>query len=94
MYKLIIKEEAQIEIEEAIFYYEEKQFGLGDIFSKYVALYLEEIQKNPNHYQIKQKNYREAFIRKFPYVIIFEIIDLEVIVYAVFHTLLNPTKKP
>lgn len=94
MHKLSIKKEAQIEIDEAIFYYEEKQFGLGSLFSEHVDLYLEEIQKNPNHYQVKQKNYREAFIRKFPYVIIFEIIDLEVIVFSIFHTSQNSAKKP
>lgn len=94
MHKLTIKKEAQIEIDEAIFYYEERQNGLGNLFSEQVGLYLEEIQNNPEHYQIKQKNYREAFIRRFPYVIVFEIIESEVIVYSVFHTSQNPTKKP
>lgn len=93
MHKLTIKKEAQIEIDEAIFYYEERQNGLGNPFSEQVDLYLEEIQNNPGHYQIKQKNYREAFIRRFPYVIVFEIIESEVIVYSVFHTSRNPAKK-
>lgn len=52
------------------------------------------VQKYPEHYQIKRNPYREAFIKDFPYLIIFEIQERKVIVYAVFNTWRNPSYKP
>ncbi|MFN7674847.1 hypothetical protein [Flavobacterium sp.] len=52
------------------------------------------VRKNPLHYQIKRKPYREVFIKHIPYLIIYEIVDSSIIVYAIFNTSLNPKKKP
>jgi hypothetical protein len=38
----------------------------------------------------KRKLYREVFIKHFPYLIIYEIVDSSIIVYAIFNTSLNP----
>lgn len=92
-YELILQEEASQEILEAYIYYENAQEGLGEIFMKHLDKYLRRIQNNPKHFQFK-KNYREAFIQKFPYLIVFDIIDYKIIVLSVFNTHQNPTKKP
>ena len=93
-YTLEIKEEAVIDIQKAYGYYEENKQGLGERFLETLEYYLERVEKYPLHYQIKRKPYREAFIKNFPYLIIYEIVDKNVIVYAVFNTFLNPKKKP
>lgn len=93
-YSLEIKEEAVLDIKEAYLYYEEQKAGLGNRFLETLESYLERVQKYPEHYQIKKKPYREAFIKKFPYIIIYEIEGDKVIVYAVFNTWRNPSKKP
>lgn len=93
IYELIIQEEASLEILEAYIYYENAQKGLGEKFMKQLNKYFVRIQNHPKHFEIK-KNYREAFVQKFPYVIIYEIIDKEVVVFSVFNTHQNPTKKP
>jgi plasmid stabilization system protein ParE len=85
-YSLEIKEEAVFDIKEAYLYYEEQKVGLGNRFLETLESYLERVQKYPEHYQIKRKPYREAFINKFPYIIIYEIEGDKVIVYAVFNT--------
>ena len=93
-YVLEIKEEAVFDIKETYLYYEEQKIGLGNRFLDTLETYLERVQKNPKHYQVKRKPYREAFIKDFPYLIIYEIEANKVIVYAVFNTWKNPNKKP
>lgn len=93
IYELIIQEEAGLEILEAYIYYENAQKGLGEKFMKHLNKYFVRIQNHPKHFEIK-KNYREAFVQKFPYLIIFDIIDNKIIILSVFNTHQNPTKKP
>jgi plasmid stabilization system protein ParE len=93
-YSIEIKEEAVLDIKEAYLYYEEQKVGLGNRFLETLESYLERVKKYPEHYQIKRKPYREAFIKNFPYIIIYEIEGDKIIVYAVFNTWRNPNKKP
>ena len=93
-YELIIREEAELEIIEATKYYESQQIGLGIRFLAHLQTYLDRIQIYPEHFYIKRKPYREAFIKKFPYLIIYELIENKVIVFSVFNTWQNPKKKP
>lgn len=93
-YHLIIKEEANQEIIDSYLYYENQSKGLGEKFLENLEIYFERIQKYPKHYQIKRKPYREVFVKNFPFVIIYEINENDIIVYAVFHTRRNPNNKP
>lgn len=91
--ELIIRDEAELEIIEASVYYEKQQVGLGKLFLGHLQTYLDRIQTYPEHFSVKRKPYREAFIKKFPYLIIYEITKEKVIVYSVFNTWQNPEKK-
>ena len=93
-YTLLIKEEAIADMQEAYDYYEANKIGLGERFLDTLEDYFELIEKTPELYQIKRKPYREAFVKTFPYLIIFEIESDDIIVYAVFNTWKNPKKKP
>lgn len=93
-YHLIIKEEANREIIDSYLYYEAKSEGLGEKFLGNLDVYFDRIQKYPKHYQIKRKPYREVFLKNFPFLIIYEIIENNIIVYAVFHSSRNPNNKP
>ena len=79
-----IKEEAELEILEAYFYYEEKQKGLGEKFLAQVQKYINRICENPLSFSSKDSLYRAAFIKKFPFLIIYEFYQNTVIVYSVF----------
>jgi len=92
-YILEVKNEANIEIIEAYGYYEVKRIGLGEEFLEHLDLYFDRITANPEHFPQKRKPYREAFIKRFPFLIIYEIIEQKVIVYSVFNTWQNPDKK-
>lgn len=92
-YTLEIKREANIEAIEAYLYYEQKRFGLGEEFLEHLDIYFNRIVTNPEHFPQKRKPYREAFIKRFPFLIIYEIEKDKVIVYSIFNTWQNPEKK-
>jgi hypothetical protein len=92
-YNLIVRDEALYDIFKGYDWYEGKKDGLGERFTNEVDEYIEYIHKNPFHYQIKTKNQREGVLKVFPYVIIYEIIKKDVVVFAVFPTSDNPDKK-
>nr|WP_199001928.1 type II toxin-antitoxin system RelE/ParE family toxin [Flavobacterium sp. ASV13] len=86
---------AEKEIEESIEFYESRSTGLGKQFLTYLRSYLKVLKTNPELFEIKrQPGYREMTLVKFPFVIIYEIIGNEIIIYSVFHTSRNPKKKP
>jgi hypothetical protein len=92
-FKLIIKEEAQLEVIEAFLYYEGKQNGLGDLFLDHLNSYFKWIRNYPFHFSQKRKPFREAVVKRFPFIIIYEVLESEVIVYSVFNTWQDPAKK-
>jgi len=92
-YKLVIKHEAFIDTLEAYLYYENKQHNLGEAFLLQLDFYYERILENPDHFPSKRKPFHEAFIKRFPFIIVYEIADNNIIVYSVFHTHQNPNKK-
>lgn len=93
IYRHEIKEEAELEALEAFLYYEEKLEGLGNKFLFQVEKYIKQICQNPLHFPLKN-GYRQAFIKKFPYLIIYEFYQETVVVYSIFNTYQNPDKKP
>ncbi|NDV14577.1 type II toxin-antitoxin system RelE/ParE family toxin [Muricauda sp. TY007] len=92
-YILEVKDEANLEIIEAYLYYEEKRRGLGEEFLEHLDSYFDRITTNPKHFPQKRKPYREAFIKRFPFLIVYEVIKNKVIVYSVFNTWQNPEKR-
>ena len=92
-YSLEVINDANLEIIEAYLYYEEKRIGLGEEFLEHLDFYFERIIANPKCFPQKRKPYREAFLKRFPFLIIYEITIKKVIVYSVFNTWQNPKKK-
>lgn len=88
-----VKESANVEIIEAYLYYEEKRTGLGEEFLEHLDTYFDRISSNPKHFPSKRKPYREAFIKRFPFLIIYELAKGKVIVYSVFNTWQDSEKK-
>jgi len=94
IYQISLSPNAEADLLEAALWYENKQVGLGVKFTKKVESYFFRIQNNPLHFPLKKGNLREAYIQKFPYVIIYQIIANNIIAFAVFNTHQNPEKKP
>lgn len=76
-------------------WYEDKQPGLGDRFKEQVFKSIFDIEKYPERYPERIKNYREASVKIFPYLIIYRIRKRNklIAVISIFHTRRNPRKK-
>ena len=92
-YKIIVLEQAVLELENACKYYNDQILGLGFEFEKEVYSILELIKDNPLLFPIKFAHIHEAVVRRFPFVITYEIIEKQIIVSAIFHVKRNPRKK-
>jgi len=93
MYRLIIKPRAIEMATKAYKWYEEQREGLGELFLDEIEECYDRLEASPESYQKIKANFRHVVARTFPYVIIFEILGEDIVVYAVFHTSRNPRKK-
>ena len=90
MYNLIIRDRAQLMLDEAYLWYEQKSPGLGERLLQEVINGFQNLQNRPDYYTKSKENYRQLILKQFPYKIVFEIIGTDVIVYSIFHTSRNP----
>jgi len=96
-YKLSIRDDAKHDIIKGYKWYEDKSIGLGARFVDEIEMMIGYLATYPEHFQIKtKKRYREAVLKIFPYVIIYEVSQKEgeIVIYSVFPTKDNPNKKP
>ena len=92
-YFLEFKEEFKQNIVDAPVWYRDKAGGLDIRFLNAIEGTVKRIQNSPNAGIKIYKNYRQPSVKKFPYVIVYEIILDSVIFYQAFHTSQNPKKK-
>ena len=92
MKQLVFKEEAKKDIGESYRWYEEQQPGLGESFLEEIEKYITIIIANPFTYSIRHNNKRAAVLKRFPYIVVYESSDQEIVVYAVFNTHQDPSK--
>ncbi|WP_079711346.1 type II toxin-antitoxin system RelE/ParE family toxin [Salegentibacter salinarum] len=91
-FRLKIDSSAQVDLKIAIDWYKAQQIGLGKRFLDDFETTLIRIQSNPYMFRL-EGNYKNTLLDIFPYIVIFEIEDQEIIILAVFNTHQNPTKK-
>ncbi|CAL65059.1 type II toxin-antitoxin system RelE/ParE family toxin [Christiangramia forsetii] len=91
-YNLDFIDEVNEDVANAYKFYESKRTGLGEEFLKHLETYFDRIQSEPFHFPEKRKPYREAFIKRFPYIIVYEIVEKSIIIYAIFNTWQDPDK--
>jgi plasmid stabilization system protein ParE len=93
MLALILRPEAEAEIEEAFRWYEERSAGLGAEFIGVVDSALESIRRQPELYPEKYKSARQVVLRRFPYSIFYIIQpDGSIEVTSCFHMSRNPRR--
>ncbi len=72
-FPLVFKEEAQRDISEAYKWYESKLTNLGDSFLSELESYVSTIEREPQIFQVRKANRRYCPLKRFPYVIVYEI---------------------
>lgn len=87
-----VSEIVKQDLKEAAVWYNQARKGLGILFLKEVNKKVKQILKNPLAYEIRYENIRIAFVKRFPYGIHFEYLEIDnrVNILAVFHTSRNP----
>jgi len=87
---IVFRVEARVEFDEAFDWYEQQQAGLGVDFLMCVAELLERIELLPEAYEVVFENVRRAVVRKFPYLILYKVEPVQVVILAVFHSKRDP----
>jgi plasmid stabilization system protein ParE len=90
--RLILRRQAEVEIDEAAVWYEGCGAGLAHDFLRAVDAALSAIQRNPFQYQIISGELRRVGLRRFPYCLIYRCRDPEIIVVACVHGRRDPQR--
>jgi plasmid stabilization system protein ParE len=77
---LIVRAEAEADIEEAFRWYEERSLGLGAEFLRAVEAALSGVEREPERYPEVHKRARRALLRRFPYAI-YNVVHSRVLMY-------------
>ncbi len=93
MLKARFSERANKEVADAAIWYEERSKGLGNEFLNEVQKVVDVIEKHPKRYPNKKEHYREALVKRFPYIIIYFFTPEILIIVSVFHASRDPKKK-
>lgn len=91
--KVVVKEQVYDDLSEIAKWYELQSPNLGVLFLNEWENTLEYVSDNPAACQIRHKNFRHSKINRFPYLIVFEIENNSVIVYAVIHSRRIPSRR-
>ncbi|UIE38868.1 type II toxin-antitoxin system RelE/ParE family toxin [Leptodesmis sichuanensis] len=89
-YTLIIRPEAELDIQDTFEWYEAQSPGLGSEFVRAVDACLSSIGRNPLAYPLIYRQARRALIRRFPYGILYVFEQETIFVVACFHGKRNP----
>lgn len=82
--------EAELDLIEAIRWYDERDQELGDDFLRCVYQCIGSLERNPRLYPIVHRQMRRALVRRFPYQILYEIEIEEIMIYAIYHSARDP----
>ena len=91
-YRLIVRPEAEADLQEAFDWYERHVPGLGAGFLAAIDGTMNSILSNPLQYPIMYRNARRALTRRFPYQVFFVIQEDLITIVAVSHGARDPKR--
>jgi plasmid stabilization system protein ParE len=88
IYRLEIRPDAVIDIEQTIQWYDQRESGLGAEFRRQVLNAIDKLQQNPLAYRLRhrRKNVRWKLLDKFPYRVVFQTTEGLITVVSVVHS--------
>jgi plasmid stabilization system protein ParE len=92
-YNIELRPLATMEIIEGYDWYELQREGLGQDFLNELENFYESLQRNPHVYSYYDEPIRQGKLKRFPYVVVYEIFDATIVIYSVFMTNQDPDKK-
>ena len=89
--QILVRPEAEAEVQQAFNWYQEQSEGLGLEFLRAIDACLSGITRNPFAYTVaKVPNVRRALIRRFPYSLFYLVDEDAIVVIAVFNVKRQP----
>ena len=85
-----ILHEAEVELWEAVAYYEDKAIGLGLDFAEIAERSIKSIQEAPERWPIRDDGTRRVLADRFPFIIVYMILDAHVWIIAFAHCKRKP----
>jgi hypothetical protein len=73
----------------AMDWYDDRVPGLGVEFESETERCLDEVERRPLSYQLARDRLRQAPLKRFPYVIVFEVTEAEILVAGLFHSAMD-----
>jgi len=89
-FSIEISDNAEIDFNKSYQYYFEDSLKVADAFFRRIDSSLGRIKHNPFSFPTAHKNIRKYVIKKFPFVIYYQVEDSIIKVIAIFHTSRNP----
>lgn len=89
-FQLIFHPDAGVDVQDSFVWYESQRPGLGDEFILSMEATLENIRRNPTRFPLSEEGTRKALLYRFPFVVIYQIIEEKILIVAVFHSSRNP----
>ena len=83
--RLHVRAEAKLDIDEAVFWYDDKQLGLGDRFDSELSHLLKRIEDYPLQFPVLELGVRRGLLNVFPYAVYFTVGNEEITVLTVLH---------
>jgi len=92
LYKIKIDQEALIDLQDIIVWYNNQTLGLGARFFKQTSSQINLLKKTPFIFSTRYDDVRCMIIKKFPFMVHYQIDSIQntVFIFAVFHTSRNP----
>ena len=89
--QILVRPEAEAEVQQGFDWYEEQSEGLGLEFLRAIEACLSGVMRNPFGYTVvKVPNVRRAVVRRFPYALFYLVDDEAIVVIAVFNVKRRP----
>ena len=89
-YRVIVRPEAENDLNEAFLWYEDKRKGLGHDFLLHIDAGIRFISRNPNIYKSEYRDTKKHLVKRFPYKIIYLTQMETIVILAVLHTKRSP----
>ncbi len=90
--RILFRPEARLELLDAEAWYEGSVAGLGEDFARIVDAALSAISDRPAAFPIIYKNVRQAVLRRFPYTVLFQVEEDDIVVLACHHQRRDPRR--
>ena len=89
-FSIEVSDDAENDFDKSYEYYLEKSLKIANSFFLSINICLDNVKQNPLSFPIAHKDIRKCTVKKFPFVIYYQIEGSIVKLIAIFHTSRNP----